>query len=91
VTVDSYYEASGSGAKTCIITFKITNTGVKKITTSTISYSVKTDKRTYKATNLFQAYVLAGQSIYESTTVTYYDSTESTTSADISVLNSALE
>jgi hypothetical protein len=91
VTIDSYYEASSGGTKGCIITLKIANNGTTKITTSTITYSVKTNERTYKVTSVFQAYILAGQSIYESPSVTYYDATETTSLADITILNSAFE
>jgi len=50
-TIVSSYEITNSGDKSCVITFKITNTGKSTINSCVISLSAATDVRTYYKTS----------------------------------------
>ena len=85
VSVVSYYEATSGSVTSCSITLKITNTGTTKISTSTVSYSVKTGARTYDQTSAYTIGILPGKSVFVNPVVSYADSGEITSASDISI------
>lgn len=84
-SIDSYYETAATGVKVCEITLKITNIGSQKIKTSCVSLTVGTSSHSYNMTSVYTIDILAGQSIFVTTTVSYENSSESTTSSGITI------
>lgn len=91
-TVSSFSEATdASGNKYCTVFYCIENTGNSKISLSTISFKVVTDKNEYYVTKINENAILPEGKIWDSFTVTYFDSTEVSTKDNISIEDSFYE
>jgi len=84
-TVVSHYEATEGGARTCLVTLKIENTGLSKIAKSTVSLPVLTDKKTYLKTLVSNMAILPGKAVYETAAVAYAEAAETTAIAKITI------
>jgi len=84
-SVVAFLETTESGVKLCSVTLKLSNTGLSKIRTSTVSLSLVTGARTYLSTYVSTLAILPGKSVYETKTVAYADPGEATEQAKITV------
>jgi len=89
--VASFYEITAAGAKSCVITLHVHNTGTSKTTTSTVSVQVKTATQTYYSTVVSSTAILPGGSIFFNASATYLDVLEATSSDKIAVVDQFYE
>ena len=64
VKIVSFSVYDNTGTRNCILYYRITNTGLSKITTTSLSVQVKTDSGVYYKTALNNTGVLSGKEIY---------------------------
>ena len=75
-TIVSWYETSDGCSQVCMITLKIENTGQSTISAYTVSFSARTDVRTYYKTISESFIILPGESAYVDVGIEYDSNTE---------------
>jgi hypothetical protein len=84
-SVVSIYEQDGVSSRSALVTIKIENTGLSRISTSTVSFSIETDKRSYRTTFVSNVAILPGKAIYDTVTVNYIEAPETTIIAKVTI------
>lgn len=74
--ISSSYEVEASGQKSCVATIKVTNSGLSRISVSTISVKATTDLRSYLRSVVSTVTVLPGASMYFDMVIPYPAATE---------------
>lgn len=69
-------EAQEGALRTCVVYFRVTNTGRSKIGQSSISFSVETDQRLYCKTAVSQVAILPGSSAFFESPLVYASAAE---------------
>ncbi len=88
VEIVSYRVYDEAGNRNCAIFYKIENTGLGQISSTNVSFSVKTNSGEYYITVVDETIVLPGEDIFGNSTVTFFDNTETVSgSADIVIQN----
>ena len=92
VSVSSFSEdTDASGDKYCTVFYCIENVGQSKISQSTISFLITTDKNEYYVTKVNENSILPDGKIWDSIVVTYFDPTEISSKDNVSIKDSFFE
>ncbi|MEN6500061.1 MAG: hypothetical protein ABFC65_05955 [Rectinema sp.] len=86
-TIVSWYETPDSNSQICMITLKIENTGQSTINAYTVSFSARTDIRTYYKTISESFLILPGKSVYVDVGIEYDSNTEILAADGLSIVD----